>query len=388
MKKTAIFIILAIILIPLFSKIAWGDDLLELEKRVGSIEEKLKKEEKEGILSFKGKRFKLGGEMEFEYVDTRSDQKIDNPEGHFQVERFSLIPQIQVAENIILEALLLFSPEKTDVNETYAVISGLPLDSFLKLGMDDRFISEKPNRRTEAYPLIGTAFWRDDEAGITWSGKHKEFYWNLSLTNGFALGKKEPSEDKSYQMIQDKRQTSDNNENKDIGLGLGWKRSFASNHLIDVHGFGYFAKLSRDDIDFLKKIAGYGSSEVRMSRRYGASTEYVVNAFSLGGEYIKAEDGTLDRDGWFAQASYRISFGKRTFFPSIEPFVRYGRLNIDLPKVFSDTLTWNREMTTIALLVDIVKNMKVKIEYYINDEKTGGNDVKNDEFLAQLEIMF
>lgn len=80
--------------------------------------------------------------------------------------------------------------------------------------------------------------------------------------------------------------------------------------------------------------------------------------------------------------------GKRKFFTSVEPFIRYGCLNVDLPNVTANSLTWDREMTTLALLVNIVKNTKLKIEYYFNDEDTGGASVKNDEFLAQLEIMF
>jgi len=40
------------------------------------------------------------------------------------------------------------------------------------------------------------------------------------------------------------------------------------------------------------------------------------------------------------------------------------------------------------LITELAKNVKLKTEYYINDEKTGGRDVDNNELLVQLEFKF
>jgi len=42
----------------------------------------------------------------------------------------------------------------------------------------------------------------------------------------------------------------------------------------------------------------------------------------------------------------------------------------------------------LAVIIDILKDSKLKLEYYINDEDIGGKDIDNNEFLMQLEIKF
>lgn len=43
-------------------------------------------------------------------------------------------------------------------------------------------------------------------------------------------------------------------------------------------------------------------------------------------------------------------------------------------------------MTTLALIAELAKNLKLKAEYYMNGEDTGGDDVDNNELLMQLQI--
>lgn len=338
-------------------------------------------------ISLKGKRFKLGGELEFEYVDTQDDKEIKQPSGHFKLDKFTVMPRIQIADNIILQALLLFKADKASASEAHATFSGLPLNSSLKIGLDDRFINEKPGRKTEGFPLIDTVFARDDEFALAWNGRRASFYWMVSLSNGLALGQQASSEDASYKMLHDNRQISDMNHNKEVGFGVGWKHSIAGECFVDVLTFGYIARLSQEDIDVLQGMAGYGNSERDVNSMYGASIESKLKGLSFGGKYIRANDGILDRYGWFAQASYRIGLGEGKLFTSVSPLIRYGRLEVDLPNV-SDPLTWDRDMTTLALLMEITKGVILRTEYYLNGEATGGDDVSNDEFLMQIEVKF
>ncbi len=345
-------------------------------------------EEKGWSPSLKGKRYKLGGELEFEYVDTQDDEEIKQPSGYFKLDKFTVTPRIQIADNIILQALLLFKANKASASEAHATFSGLPLNSSLKIGLDDRFVKEKPGRKTEGYPLIDTAFARDDEFAIAWNGKRASFYWTVSLSNGLALGQQAPGEDASYKLLHDNRQVSDVNYNKEIGLGIGWKHSLAGERSIDVLTFGYIARLSREDIDVLQGMAGYGNSGSDLNSMYGVSIENRLKSLSLNGKYIRANDGVLDRYGWFAQASYRVSLGDRKLLTAFSPLIRYGRLAVDLPNVPADPLTWDRDMTTLALLIEIAKGVMIKTEYYLNGEATGGDNVNNDEFLVQMELKF
>ena len=104
-------------------------------------------------------------------------------------------------------------------------------------------------------------------------------------------------------------------------------------------------------------------------------------------------DGALDRLGWTAEASYKwklpgVVRHERRYLTALRSIFNYSRLEVDLPHVVTDARTWDREKYIFALITDLSKNMKLKLEYAINDETTGGDDVNNDEFVAQLELKF
>jgi hypothetical protein len=121
---------------------------------------------------------------------------------------------------------------------------------------------------------------------------------------------------------------------------------------------------------------------------YGASVESMLKGVSIGGKYIRANDGALDRYGWFVQALYRISLGERRPFAAVCPLLRYGHLEIGLPNIPADPRTWDRSMTTLALLIEIASGLTLKTEYCINGEATSEDNVSNDEFLMQIEARF
>ena len=112
-----------------------------------------------------------------------------------------------------------------------------------------------------------------------------------------------------------------------------------------------------------------------------------LKELTLVGEGARFDDGVLERTAWYVQGSHKWKF-KRTYLCSFEPLIRYGKLDTDWTKSFSKSASWDREMLTVALITELAKNVKLKAEYYINDEKTGDRSVNNDEFLVQLEYKF
>ncbi len=96
----------------------------------------------------------------------------------------------------------------------------------------------------------------------------------------------------------------------------------------------------------------------------------------------------MDRYGWYLQPSYKVKLKDRDIFTGFEFLVRYEDYNVDLTRDPTDSRTWDRETVTLAVLTDVVKNTKIKTEFYINEESTGGPDVDNNEVLVQLEIKF
>jgi len=81
--------------------------------------------------------------------------------------------------------------------------------------------------------------------------------------------------------------------------------------------------------------------------------------------------------------------GGRKFFTALELLYSYSRCQLkNLQRTPYDARTWDREKHIIAFLFDITKNIKLKCEYSVNNEDTGGRDVQNNEFLTQLTMSF
>lgn len=334
--------------------------------------------------------FSLSGELEMEYVDAQSNEDANNvPSGHFQTDKFTVIPMARIDENISFGSLLLFKATTARVDEVYLKVTDLPFKSQIKIGMDDRITNEWPKRLTEAFPLIDSAFARDDEMGITWSrSRTKDYFWSFTLTNGYALGQLGPSEDKSYKFIHDDRQTADENANKTVGLGLGWNIFSSKRKNIGVMVYSYSGQLSQGDVTYLQAITGYGVSNNNTNNRHGLALNSKAGNWIVGAKNIIAKDGDLNRDGWFVQSAYTIKLAPNPYIQTVTPFIRYGELNVDISDDPADSLTWDRSMTTLAVLLGIRKNFKIKVEYYLNGEHTGADEVDNDEFVMQFEAKF
>ena len=340
------------------------------------------------LKTIKGAHLELGGELELEYVDTEKDASIAKPESHFQIDTFYLYPKITFKEiNLVLKGDLAFKPGETYVEELHARFSGLPGDAWVEAGLNDMFIANI-DRKTEAEILVETAFYRSDDIGIMIGGSPVNwFYWRASVTNGLKLSRKGPGEDSAYQMIHDARNTGDSGGMM-LGAGLGIKSELKGFGKFDLMPFYYRGSLSSADVTFLQAVNGYGSYMDDDKERYGLNARYDVSNFTLIAQYIEAQDGRMERNGWFIQPSYRINPFKTDLFSGYEFVYRYNTLDVGLENMPADSLTWDREQHIFSIITDIYKNIKLKTEYYINDEDTGADDVDNNEFLMQLEIIF
>jgi cell division protein FtsB len=360
-----------------------------LEERVAALEEKSKEAYQGGFASIKGAQFELGGELEMEFVATDRDTQTSKPNPHFQIDTFYLYPKVTFADyDLVLKGDIAFKTNDAFIEELYAKFSGLPANSWIEVGLNDMFIANI-DRKTEAEILVETAFYRSDDMGVTLGGEPLDWlYWRTSITNGLKLGTKGPGEDGGYTMLHDARNTSDASKNLMLGVGLGAKSQLGDFGKIDVLPFYYHGSLSDADVAVLQGVNGYGTSAEDEKTRYGANVRYDIGNFTLIGQYIKGEDGRLDRTGWFVQPSYKIEVPGWNKFNAYEFVYRYNDLDVDLTNDPTDSLTWDRQQHIIALITDVYKNVKLKTEYFVNDEDTGAADVNNDEILVQLEIKF
>ncbi len=338
----------------------------------------------------KGGRITIGGELEYEFVDAQNDAAETEP--HFQLDKFVLHPKVYLSDDIYLDAQLYFKPHgKTYLNEFHLVFDNLPFcNAYLDIGQYERQIKTHANRTTEDYPLIGTAFYRDDEYAISLGGGSSRMYWSLLVGDGLELGGKQVAEDASYKIIHDNRKEEDFTGLSEFNANIGYRHDYGKVGKVDLLLYYVYKELSDNDIEFLMDLPDYnGGHNEDNGYRYGFGVDYQIAGLRLYGQYIAAKDGTLERHGWYVQPSYKFKVPNVKYFSSHELLVRYGELDVDIDNTLDNPYTWDRQKITIALITDIYKNIKLKVERYINQEDTGDDeDVDNDEFMAQLEVKF
>ena len=423
---------------------------------------------------------------DFSMQDLGADFIPEHEDPHMELQRLRLAPVFELNRWVKIQSQLDFETSgDTTLKELVARHDVQPvwwLRSRFQMGLDDRFI--RPARRTKTYPLIGNAFWRDESLAAVWqlsighrngvTAARERFVENrgragssggaftegfeenysgdensdgpavrgpfdftgnwgaisafFSLGQGYELGNKEVTFDSARfnDIVQDDRELEDDLAFGELGIGLGWRRSFERLGDLGLSCFYFNDKLHQGSLEFLQGDrmtnrfpdnsveGGYGNSEADNSSRYGFGVDYFLatkalfprwkknvrkqDGLRLGFQYINAEDGDLLRDGWYAQASYRFSFGKlvgNRYFRSIEPLVRYGVLNVDAPgsggapfKNPSLPGTWDRQALTVGALLEVTGDIFMKFEYVMNTEDSGGADVNNDEMLIQLLLTF
>lgn len=142
-----------------------------------------------GIVTLGGAELRLGGKLEINFVDTENEEDpifggpTDNPDPHLLFDRLRLEPVIDVGRGLEVAGQIDLVPEDGSslLKEGYASYRFRAdefwediwwLRSSVQIGLDDRFIHIGPAARvTESYPLIGSAFWREEEIGIIWEAR-------------------------------------------------------------------------------------------------------------------------------------------------------------------------------------------------------------------------
>ena len=308
------------------------------------------------------------------------------------IDKIVLSPQVRYSDTITFRADVEASggEGKVKLDEAWVEFKGLPFKSWLKVGLEDIFM--KPHRKTESYPILGYAFWQDEDLGLYLGGGLGPVYWRASVTNGRQLKDRRISEDKVdndlHSITTDDDDNVEKNGNKQVGLGIGINHEWSKGHKVDLLPFYYTARLSDNDLSYLQGITGYTVSDNRDQIRYGLNAEYLCGGLTLFAQVMQATDGEMERDGWYLQPSYKLKFKERKTFTAVEFLARYEVYNVDLVDDPADSRTWDRQTTTLAVITTIAKNLKLKTEYYLNNEETGGADVNNNELLVQLEAKF
>jgi hypothetical protein len=365
------------------------------------------------VQSESGLNITFGGEVEMEFVDvegpggfTNQDltyQKVDIRSPHMRIDKAILSTRIDYSENLYYKFELRFGDKKANVDKHYARLTLPSLGTRLEIGKNKPMIATK--RHTEGYPLIGTAFWKGREYHIT-SETELDIMENINLELGLSFAMKRPigsddaAEDKSFKMMVYGDYDDKDGQTFEYGGMFGLK-AFG----LSAKGWYYTGALM-DDFDWKYALGGLpGYDDIADAYNdgvmsdlthwwYGGRAGFDRGDIHLSAEFIKAQDGLLPRDGYYVEGSYRMNYFRFLPVQYIEPVIRYGKLNMERhPPQLADPETWDRTMTTIAILAPFNEFVLIKCEYYILDEVTGGSNpedkfVEDDQFLIQIRYEF
>jgi len=337
----------------------------------------------------------LGGEVEMEFIDVEGPggfsnqdltvKKVKNRSPHMRIDKAILSAKVDYSENLSYSFEFRFGDQDAYIDKHYARLNVPSINTQFEIGKNKPMIAI--SRKTEGYPLIGTAFWKGREYHIT--SETKTNIGPLKLTGGLsfamkrALGTDDAAEDKSFKMLVYDNYNSKDGQTFEYGAALGLEAFGFS-----TQGWYYTGELI-DDFDWkmsLGFLSGYNEfAKVTPGVEKDDLTHYLYGGrvgFDRGGiharaEYIKAMDGYLPRSGHYVEVSYQIKLKQET---SIKPIVRVGELNLDLlSPSLGDPATWGRSMTTLGLLTQLNDFLSMKIEYYLLGETTGGEKTTNFE---------
>ena len=159
--------------------------------------------------------------------------------------------------------------------------------------------------------------------------------------------------------------TTDNNNHKDIAARLG---------IHPLKGLDFGGSLYEgEDIPLATTKVPNPVTQAR--NRYGVDGHYITGPFSVTAEYLHGTDGSIKKDGWYAQAGYFV-------LPKLQLVAKY------------DTYDPNKIVTTDRSTIyyggfNYVFNSwtKLAVDYLYKREQTTVQ-VKNNIIEAQLQIAF
>ena len=275
----------------------------------------------------------FGGVVEMEFVDVEGSggfahrdltfQKVKTRSPHARIDKAVLSTKIIYNENLYYKAQLRFDDNKARVDKHYAHLNAPLIRTLFEIGKNRPYIHT--GRRTEGYPLIGTAYWRGREYHIT-SQTEFPIAEDISLVGALSTAQKRPlgtgdaAEDKSFKLIVYDDSATKDGQTFEYGAILGLKALDLS-----ILSWYYNGKLI-DDFDWKtqlsQSLAEYDKLGDRTDRThwwYGGRISFDRHKVHAQAEFINSQDGLLPRDGYYIEGSYRIELLP---LKDIEPLAR------------------------------------------------------------------
>lgn len=384
------------------------------------------------VIEGNGLSLALKGELELEFhdlegaggpgKDSATDTRTLGTRSPFvEIDSFWLAPRLRLGEATRVDSILEFWQAGARVGAAYFNYCsvGTLLTHYAEAGYQTPFI--KLDRRTERYPLIATAFWREPEMHVAYEaalGGNE-----LSVSAGVSLGLQRPL---TFAGVQDSISQRGTLNIISYGPGRAYSGSSPSlggKLLLRAHGafvqaFGYVSRLALEGgTDVLRgglanyvELPGYMQSQLSSRAMWGGGRlGFDAHDIHAWVEAIASQEALLLRYGAYAQASqvFRVSrWG--AYFNALEPLVRYEIYRIRGAKkvrhsgralrsvALGQAATWDWNILTLALIAQVYRDLiRARVEYAIIDEDNGVPALgqaevpfRNNELMVQLELRF
>ena len=378
-----------------------------------------------------GVGIEVSGEVEVEFIDVEGRggaqyrdefiQKVDYRSPFVEIDKTVLDFKLLYTNNLTYNFSLRFDDDGAYADKHF--LNYKKENSKLEFGKNRPLIALK--RKTEGYPLIGTAYWKGRQYHLDYEKRFSSSSFGASIALKRLIGYDAAAEDKSFEMmVYDDTKKIDG---QTIEFGFRGEKTL---NPLKVQGWYYFGKLVDDeewkarlhyDFDYYANIENDQvlSQDAYVGHFwYGGRAELTLGKILSRAEYIYSEDGFLPRNGYYLETSTTFDF---LSLENIFVLFRLGELKIDPMRqtdsflnpyrnsydksllenddednerfypLLKDPQTWNRTLLTFALGYDLTSYAKLKLEYYILDEETGDNtqpSVNDDQMLVQLKFNF
>jgi hypothetical protein len=288
------------------------------------------------------------------------------------------------------------------------------------------------DRHLESYGLVSTAFNRFEDQGLEVGaafGRH--FYARVSATQGNPLFFRDPNAlagdngtpdrdpalksnpiprlQSGFPILYDAEvEDSGSTDQLELGYGLGLRFGEpGSGREVNLLGWHYQRDLATTvtlegtfyggDLDLLN--GPFDSASLPISgnkkRENGGNVWVYLGGFSLFGQYVDQEVAGMKRTGWESELAWRFDLplawaaSGRQLFPSIQPVVRYSRLEPEFAggsKSFpAPSVRWEWTKIDYGIRLGLVEGVDLTVEFADNQMTlANGRKVSNDELLATL----
>ena len=378
-----------------------------------------------------GVGIEVSGEVEVEFIDVEGRggaqyrdefiQKVDYRSPFVEIDKTVLDFKLLYTDHLTYNFSLRFDDDGAYADKHF--LNYKKENSKLEFGKNRPLIALK--RKTEGYPLIGTAYWKGRQYHLDYEKRFSSSSFGASIALKRLIGYDAAAEDKSFEMLV----YDDTKKIDGQTIEFGFRGEKTLNPL-KIQGWYYFGKLVDDeewkarlhyDFDYYANIENDQvlSQDAYVGHFwYGGRAELTLGKILSRAEYIYSEDGFLPRNGYYLETSTTFDF---LSLKNIFVLFRLGELKIDPMRqtdsflnpyrnsydksllenddednerfypLLKDPQTWNRTLLTFALGYDLTSYAKLKLEYYILDEETGDNtqpSVNDDQMLVQLKFNF